>query len=39
MDEDEAVCEACGEVYALYGDGYMGLCPACADAAEEDEDA
>lgn len=32
-------CERCGEVYdEAGGDGYMGLCPACADATEPPED-
>ncbi len=37
MDEDEGTCEVCGEVYGMYGDGYMGLCPSCADDTEPTE--
>lgn len=28
------VCRRCRKEYALYGDGYDGMCPECADATE-----
>lgn len=31
-------CRECEEVYHTCGDGYDGLCPSCADRAEEAED-
>lgn len=31
-------CERCGDAYdEANGDGYCGLCPACADATEEEQ--
>lgn len=32
----ENACTECGDHYADGGDGYDGLCPSCADAAEPD---
>lgn len=32
--ESKANCRTCGEVYDLYGDGYDGMCPSCADKTE-----
>lgn len=41
-NEDMGVCRECGAVpgtaeYGTVGDGYDGLCPSCADKAEEEK--
>ncbi|MGI8483726.1 MAG: hypothetical protein ACR2OU_05640 [Thermomicrobiales bacterium] len=36
--DHEEFCNSCGELFVEAGDGYDGLCPACADAKERDED-
>ena len=36
-DEDQAECDICGEIYALYADGWDGMCPSCADFYEDEE--
>ena len=33
--EDEEACRECGKKYATCGDGYDGMCPDCADKAED----
>lgn len=39
MDEPHARATRCGELYdEARGDGYAGLCPACADETEPDEE-
>ncbi|MER9436728.1 hypothetical protein NKJ04_17695 [Mesorhizobium sp. M0618] len=44
VSNDEAdICTECGdhpgsETYGTVGDGYDGLCPSCADKAEEEDD-
>jgi len=34
-EPDEEDCRVCGQRYELGGDGYDGLCPSCADKANE----
>lgn len=31
-------CRECGAKYDPYGDGYDGMCPSCADMAEENDE-
>ena len=34
-EDEENTCRTCGEEYDLYGDGYDGECPSCADKTDQ----
>ncbi len=36
--KSELTCDDCGQPYEEGGDGWCGLCPSCADKAEEEQD-